>query len=153
MNERIPSTENERPCAICSGHSEEMSDRERIAQVAHQKWANEWITRFFEGIAHLLIFGQKTSASLRKPMSKFPALWYSRYSTRTYCSITVQYCIQYILIFWEISYLKRAPCSQYSHWFYEFLALSYTFYQKLKDFFTRNVYTSKRLHILFLHVQ
>ena len=30
-------TKNERPWAICSGHSEEMSDCERIAQVAHQK--------------------------------------------------------------------------------------------------------------------
>ena len=47
---------------------------ERIAQVAHQKWANEWIAHFFEQIAHLLIFGQKTSDSLGKPMSKFPAL-------------------------------------------------------------------------------
>ena len=36
-------------------------DREGIAQVAHQKWANEWIARFFERIAPLLIFGQKTS--------------------------------------------------------------------------------------------
>ena len=35
-----------------------MSDPERIAQVAHQKWANE----------------QKTSDSLRKPMSEFPTL-------------------------------------------------------------------------------
>ena len=33
--------------------------------VARQKWANEWIARFFEQIAHLLIFGQKTSESLR----------------------------------------------------------------------------------------
>ena len=39
-------TKNERPWAIRSGRSEEMSDRERIAQVAHQIWANEWITRF-----------------------------------------------------------------------------------------------------------
>ena len=51
-----------------------MSDHERIAQVAHQKWANEWIAHFFERIAHLLIFGQKTSDSLRKLMSKFKAL-------------------------------------------------------------------------------
>ena len=47
---------------------------ERIAQVAHQKKANEWITHFFERIAHSLIFSQKTSNSLRKPMSEFPAL-------------------------------------------------------------------------------
>ena len=58
---------------------------ERIAQVDHQKWANmskslrlitknEQIARFFERITHLLIFLQKTSDWLRKPMSKFPAL-------------------------------------------------------------------------------
>ena len=47
---------------------------ERIAQVAHQKWANERIARFFERIAHSLIFSQKTSDSLRKPKSEFPAL-------------------------------------------------------------------------------
>ena len=29
-----------------ANRSEEMSDRERIAQVAHQKWENEWIARF-----------------------------------------------------------------------------------------------------------
>ena len=64
-------TKNERPWAI---RLEKMSDRERSAQVAHQKWANERIARFFEGIAHSLIFGQKTSDSLGKPMSEFPAL-------------------------------------------------------------------------------
>ena len=47
---------------------------EQIAQVAHQKWANEWIAHFFEQIAHSLLFGQKTSDSLGKPMSEFPAL-------------------------------------------------------------------------------
>ena len=67
-------TKNVRPWAIRSGRSEEISDLERIAQVAHQKWANERIARFFEGIAHLLIFGQKMSDSLGKPMSEFPAL-------------------------------------------------------------------------------
>ena len=35
------------PWAICSCCSEEMSDHERISQVAHQKWANEWIATFF----------------------------------------------------------------------------------------------------------
>ena len=34
----------------------------------------EQIARFFERITHLLIFSQKTSDSLRKPMSKFPTL-------------------------------------------------------------------------------
>ena len=33
-------TKNEQPWAIRSGHSEEMSNCEQIAQVAHQKWAN-----------------------------------------------------------------------------------------------------------------
>ena len=47
---------------------------ERIAQVAHQKWANEWIDHFFERIAHSLIFRQKTSNLLGKLMSEVPAL-------------------------------------------------------------------------------
>ena len=55
---------------------------ERIAQVAHQKWVirswlltkNERSARFFERVAHWLIFSQKTSDSLRKPMREFPAL-------------------------------------------------------------------------------
>ena len=32
-----------------------MSDREQIAQVAHQIWANEWIAHFFDQITHSLI--------------------------------------------------------------------------------------------------
>ena len=72
--ERIPHFAHQKWWVICPGRSEEMSDRARIAQVAHQKWANEQIAHFFEQIAHLLIFGQKTSDSLGKPMSKFPAL-------------------------------------------------------------------------------
>ena len=35
---------------------------------------NERIAHFFEQIAHLLIFLQTMSDSLRKPMSEFPAL-------------------------------------------------------------------------------
>ena len=66
-------TKNERPWAICSGCSPKMSDHERIAHVAHQKWANKQIASFFEQIAHSLIFLQKTSDWLRKPMSEFPA--------------------------------------------------------------------------------
>ena len=50
---------------------------ERITQVAHQKWENAWMAYFFERIAYLLIFGQKTSNSLGKPMSEFPALPYT----------------------------------------------------------------------------
>ena len=70
-------TKNEQPLAIRSHRSEEMSNREQIPQVANQKWANEWVAHFFEQIAHLLIFGQKTSDSLWKPMSEFPALVYT----------------------------------------------------------------------------
>ena len=66
-------TKNEWPWAIHSGRSEEMSHREQIAQVAHQKLANEWIAHFFERFAHLLIFEQKTSNSLEDQMSEFPA--------------------------------------------------------------------------------
>ena len=60
--------------AMWANRSEEMSNRERIAQVAHQKWANEWIARFFERIAHSLNFRQKTSDSLGKPMSEYPTM-------------------------------------------------------------------------------
>ena len=67
-------TKNERLWAIGSGRSEEMIDRERITQVAHQKWVNEWMAHFFERIAHSLIFGQKMIDSLGKLMSEFPAL-------------------------------------------------------------------------------
>ena len=72
------------PKMIRSHRSEEMSDRERIAQVAHQKWANEWIANFFERIAHLLIFGQKTSNSLGKQMSEVPAVVDDIYCIYTY---------------------------------------------------------------------
>ena len=57
-------TKNERSWANCSGRSLKMSE-----------WANCWV--FFEQIAHLLIFSQKMSNSLRNPMSKFPALHFS----------------------------------------------------------------------------
>ena len=40
-------TKNEWPWVICSDRSPKMSDHERIAQAAHQKWANEWIARFW----------------------------------------------------------------------------------------------------------
>ena len=59
-------TKNEQLWAICSGCSEGMSYCEQIAQVAHQKLANEQM-------AHTC-FLQKTSDSLRKPMSEFPTL-------------------------------------------------------------------------------
>ena len=47
---------------------------ERIAQVPHQKWENEWIAHFFKGIAHLLTFLAKTSDLLRNLMNEFPTL-------------------------------------------------------------------------------
>ena len=64
------------------------SEHEQFTQVAQRKraivieslrlltkkWANEWITNFFEQITHSLIFRQKTSDSLGKPMSEFPTL-------------------------------------------------------------------------------
>ena len=46
-----------------------MRDREQIAQVAHQKWANEWIAHFLEQIAHSLIFGQKRAIRLENLVS------------------------------------------------------------------------------------
>ena len=58
-NERIPSPEVSkyfRTWEICSSLSEGMSDCEWITLVAHQKWANEGITHFFEQIVHLLTF-------------------------------------------------------------------------------------------------
>ena len=57
---------------------------ERIAQVAHQKWANERIARFFEQIAHSLMirsFIEKTSDFLRKPMREFPTMQNCRCTT------------------------------------------------------------------------
>ena len=69
-----------------------MSDCERIAQVPHEKWAtvsdslrslminedivpkmSEWVNCSFFW-ANRSFFAQKTSDSLRKPMSKFPTL-------------------------------------------------------------------------------
>ena len=52
-------TKNERPWAIRSDRSEEMSDREQIAQVAHQKWANEWIAIFLSESLISSFFGKK----------------------------------------------------------------------------------------------
>ena len=85
--------------ANCSGPSPKMSNHERFAQVAHHKWANERISCFFERFAQVAHqkratkskvlrsltkneritvffahFFAKTSDSLRKPMSEFPAL-------------------------------------------------------------------------------
>ena len=66
---------------------------ERIAQVAHQNWAtirdslrlltkNEWKSESLIFLSNLLIFSQKTSDSLRKPLSKIPTLCFSKYATK-----------------------------------------------------------------------
>ena len=52
--------------------SPKMSNHERKAQVAHQKWAN--CSFFWGNHTHSLIFSQKTSDSIRKLLSEFPAL-------------------------------------------------------------------------------
>ena len=57
-------TKNERPWAIRSGRSEEMSDHERIAQVAHLKWANELITHFEQISAIRSFLGKKQAICL-----------------------------------------------------------------------------------------
>ena len=57
---------NEQLWANRSGRLWQMNDCERFAQVANDKWANEQIARFFEGIAHSLFRSQKTSDSLKK---------------------------------------------------------------------------------------
>ena len=51
-----------------------MNDLLRSLTQKMSEWANR---SFFERIAHSLIFSQKTSNSLRKPMSEFPALLYT----------------------------------------------------------------------------
>ena len=68
-------TKNERPWVIRSGCSLKMSEHERIAQVAHQKWKNEranwsffWANRSF---AHIVAksqrFAQKTDERIPNP--------------------------------------------------------------------------------------
>ena len=56
-------TKNEQPWGNRSGRSPKMSECQ--------------IACFFQQIAHSLIFSQKTSDLLRKPMSEFPALIFS----------------------------------------------------------------------------
>ena len=51
---------------IRSDGSDQMSDCEQFAQVAHDNRASEGIACFFEQIAHLLFRSQKTSDSLKK---------------------------------------------------------------------------------------
>ena len=52
-------TKHEWPWAIHSDLSPKMSNRERIIQVVHQKWVNEWSACIFVQIAHSLSFLQK----------------------------------------------------------------------------------------------
>ena len=76
---------------------------EQIAQVAHQKWVtmsdllslltkNDWPWANRSGrslkMSESLIFSQKTSDSLRKPMGKFPALQYRHISRITFLFLT-----------------------------------------------------------------
>ena len=46
---------------------------ERITQVAHQKWANEQIARFFERISHSLFFSQKNERFAQKTDERIPS--------------------------------------------------------------------------------
>ena len=102
-------TKNEQPWAICSGRSGEMSDHERIDQVVHQKLANEWIAHFFERIAHLLIFGQKTSNLLGNRMSEVPALFLmSNVSKSLRSLIKNEQCEQIA----QVAHQNRAPMSK-----------------------------------------
>ena len=56
--------------ANCSGCLPKIIDHERFAQVAYQKWANRWFFWANRSIAHFFT----KNDSLRKLMSKFPAL-------------------------------------------------------------------------------
>ena len=78
-----------------SGRSPKMSNHEQFAHILHQKWTtiseslrsltkNEQIACFFEGIANLLSFSQKPSDSLKRPMSKFPALQFAHFWCATW---------------------------------------------------------------------
>ena len=64
-------TKNERPWAICTGHSEEMSDHERITQVAHQNWANEQIACFLSE-SFIWSFFRKNEGFAQKADERIP---------------------------------------------------------------------------------
>ena len=55
-----------------SGPSPKMSDHEPIAQVDHQKLANEGIARIFEQIANLLIFFAKNERYAQRTDERIP---------------------------------------------------------------------------------
>ena len=62
-------------CSRRSGQTEEMSDRERIAQVAHPKWANRSLFWANHSFAHFMAkneqFAQKTNERIPSPASKY----------------------------------------------------------------------------------
>ena len=70
-----------------------MSDHEWIAQVTHQKWANKQIARFFEQIAHLLIFLQKTTDEQIPSPGGQEKEWevYQGYRNLLFCSFARRY--------------------------------------------------------------
>ena len=98
-------TKNERPWAIRSGPSEEMSDREGIVQIAHQKWANEWIAHFFERFARSFIFGKKRAirSENRKTDERIPSPDLSRHFiwVELFCADQSEAKLMYHLCLWN----------------------------------------------------
>ena len=68
-------TKNERPWAIHSVRLGEMSDREQIAQVAHQKWAKEWIAHFLSKSLIRLFLGKKRAIRLENRWVNYQPCW------------------------------------------------------------------------------
>ena len=67
-------TKNEQQWAICWGRSPKMSNHERIALVAHQKWANGsffWVNRSF---AHFWAKNERFAQKTDERIDEFPAL-------------------------------------------------------------------------------
>ena len=102
-------TKNEREWAIRSGCSPKTSDHERIAQVSHQKCANELVfwanSSFFERIAHSLIFSQ-TWAVAQKPGERIPSPGWSW--SRSHIFFRLQLCLL-------LQPKRAAPAIQYVH--------------------------------------
>ena len=65
-------TKNQRPWAICSHRSEELSDHERIAQVAHQKWGMSE-SLFFWANCSFAHFWAKHERFARKTDERIPS--------------------------------------------------------------------------------
>ena len=79
--------------ANTSGRSPKMSNHEGFAHIPQRKWAimSESLRSLTknEQMSESFIFGQKTSYSLGKPMSEFPALFNSMFEpikSTVYCS-------------------------------------------------------------------